>query len=202
MGTRGAITAMISGIDIALWDIRGQALGVPIYDLLGGKVREDVPLYTHFRPAQVHRRRMVESAGSATSSSRGSTAIKTDPFSHGRRRASSTTLHRRPDRAATSRTRRRDDRGHPQGGRPGHPGPDRRPRPLQRADRGPALAHASAPYDITWFEEPCRPRATTRSQQVRNQVPSRDLRRRAAAHALRVPAGPRAASWPTTSCRT
>src|SRR5262245_63859335 len=39
MGTRGATTALISGIDIALWDIRGQALGLPIYDLLGGPVR-------------------------------------------------------------------------------------------------------------------------------------------------------------------
>ena len=48
MGTRGATTAMISGIDIALWDIRGQALGLPIYDLLGGPVRETVPLYVHF----------------------------------------------------------------------------------------------------------------------------------------------------------
>src|ERR671939_863826 len=49
VGTRGATTAMLSGIDIALWDIRGQALGVPIYDLLGGAVRETVPLYTHIR---------------------------------------------------------------------------------------------------------------------------------------------------------
>jgi galactonate dehydratase len=49
LGTRGATTAMISGIDIALWDIRGQALGVPIYELLGGPVRATIPLYTHFR---------------------------------------------------------------------------------------------------------------------------------------------------------
>jgi galactonate dehydratase len=50
MGTRGATTAMISGIDIALWDLRGQALGLPIYELLGGGVRETVPLYVHFAP--------------------------------------------------------------------------------------------------------------------------------------------------------
>ena len=30
VGTRGATTALISGIDIALWDLKGQALGVPI----------------------------------------------------------------------------------------------------------------------------------------------------------------------------
>src|SRR5690349_2980656 len=50
MGTRGATTALISGIDIALWDIRGQALGQPIYELLGGKVRDIIPLYVHFAP--------------------------------------------------------------------------------------------------------------------------------------------------------
>src|SRR4051812_19875039 len=56
MGTRGTVTAMISGIDIALWDIKAQALGVPIYELLGGKVRENVPMYTHFEYKRTSRR--------------------------------------------------------------------------------------------------------------------------------------------------
>jgi L-alanine-DL-glutamate epimerase-like enolase superfamily enzyme len=37
----------ISAIDIALWDIKGKALGVPIYDLLGGRVRDKVVCYPH-----------------------------------------------------------------------------------------------------------------------------------------------------------
>ena len=37
----------ISAIDIALWDIRGKALGVPVYDLLGGLAREKVVCYPH-----------------------------------------------------------------------------------------------------------------------------------------------------------
>ncbi|RCK76833.1 MAG: Gluconate dehydratase [Anaerolineae bacterium] len=46
---RGGVILMaaISGIEIALWDILGQALGVPIYQLLGGKMRERVRVYNN-----------------------------------------------------------------------------------------------------------------------------------------------------------
>jgi galactonate dehydratase len=37
----------ISAIEQALWDIKGKVLGVPVYDLLGGQVREKVRMYTH-----------------------------------------------------------------------------------------------------------------------------------------------------------
>ena len=46
------VYAGISAIEQALWDIKGKALGVPVYDLLGGKMREDVRVYAngwHFR---------------------------------------------------------------------------------------------------------------------------------------------------------
>ncbi|MCK6452355.1 MAG: galactonate dehydratase [Alphaproteobacteria bacterium] len=36
-----------SGIEQALWDIQGKALGLPVWRLLGGKVRERVKVYTH-----------------------------------------------------------------------------------------------------------------------------------------------------------
>jgi L-alanine-DL-glutamate epimerase-like enolase superfamily enzyme len=41
------LTAAISAIDIALWDIKGKALNLPIYELLGGKVRDRVICYPH-----------------------------------------------------------------------------------------------------------------------------------------------------------
>ena len=47
MGSRGLPTSAISGIDIALWDIKGKALGKPIYDLLGGSFRDEVRLYAN-----------------------------------------------------------------------------------------------------------------------------------------------------------
>lgn len=43
----GAVAAALSAIDIALWDIKGKALGVPIYELLGGLVRDKVVAYPH-----------------------------------------------------------------------------------------------------------------------------------------------------------
>lgn len=41
------LISAISGIDMALWDIKGKALGVPVWQLLGGKARERVMLYAH-----------------------------------------------------------------------------------------------------------------------------------------------------------
>jgi galactonate dehydratase len=37
----------MTGIEMALWDIKGKALGVPVYELLGGQVRDRVRLYAH-----------------------------------------------------------------------------------------------------------------------------------------------------------
>ncbi|MBQ7487819.1 MAG: mandelate racemase/muconate lactonizing enzyme family protein [Clostridia bacterium] len=39
------IMSAISAIDIALWDIKGKALGVPVYELLGGKTRDKIRVY-------------------------------------------------------------------------------------------------------------------------------------------------------------
>ena len=44
-GSRGAELRAISAIDLALWDILGQACGRPVWQLLGGKARETVRVY-------------------------------------------------------------------------------------------------------------------------------------------------------------
>lgn len=41
------LAAAIAAVDVALWDIRGKALGVPVHELLGGRVRDHVPAYVH-----------------------------------------------------------------------------------------------------------------------------------------------------------
>jgi len=63
------LTSALSGIDMALWDIKGKALGVPVYELLGGPTRTRVRVYAHARtPAQVKEHL-----------ARGFTAFKTGP---------------------------------------------------------------------------------------------------------------------------
>ena len=44
-GRNGAVTFALSGLDIALWDLRGKAEGRPLHALLGGKRRHAVPAY-------------------------------------------------------------------------------------------------------------------------------------------------------------
>lgn len=81
MGSRGAGTNVVSAIDIALWDIRGKVLDLPVCELLGGRVRDDLLLYTH--PDQRNfgtREGVAEEITKIVDS--GHTALKFDPFPH------------------------------------------------------------------------------------------------------------------------
>ena len=79
MGSRGAAVECVSAIDIALWDIRGKALDKPIYELLGGPVRDEIALYTH--PDQrkfTGKEGVIAEIKDIVKS--GHTALKFDPF--------------------------------------------------------------------------------------------------------------------------
>lgn len=69
----GAIhMSALAGIDQALWDIKGKSLGVPVYDLLGGKVRDRIRVYSWIggdRPGET-------AAQAKERAARGFTAIK------------------------------------------------------------------------------------------------------------------------------
>ncbi|MFO1173291.1 MAG: mandelate racemase/muconate lactonizing enzyme family protein [Hyphomicrobiaceae bacterium] len=45
-----SVMGVLSGIEIALWDIKGKALGKPVYELLGGRVHERIRSYTYIYP--------------------------------------------------------------------------------------------------------------------------------------------------------
>ncbi len=78
---RGGAVLMsaISGIEMALWDIKGKALGVPVYQLLGGKMRDSVRIYVNGWFAGASK---PEEFGqkAAEAVKRGVTAMKWDPF--------------------------------------------------------------------------------------------------------------------------
>ena len=49
----------VSGVDIALWDLAGKILGEPVYTLLGGPLRDSIPLYTDDQPTDFFDRAVV-----------------------------------------------------------------------------------------------------------------------------------------------
>ncbi|MDF3154508.1 galactonate dehydratase [Mesorhizobium sp. M7A.F.Ca.US.006.04.2.1] len=66
------LMSAIAGIDQALWDIKGKALGVPVHELLGGKLRDSIKVYSWIggdRPAEV-------AAGAREMVARGFLALK------------------------------------------------------------------------------------------------------------------------------
>ncbi len=77
---RGGVVQMtaISGIEIALWDIKGQVLGAPVYELLGGKMRDRIWTYGRWDGSTPEM--SVETATMFLD--QGLTALKGDPFEH------------------------------------------------------------------------------------------------------------------------
>jgi galactonate dehydratase len=63
------LTSALSGIDQALWDIKGKALGVPVYELLGGPTRNRIRVYAHAGTTEQMKRMQAQ----------GFTAFKTGP---------------------------------------------------------------------------------------------------------------------------
>lgn len=80
IGISGAVISAISGIEIALWDIIGKKLGVPIYKLLGGRCRNRIKLYANnwFQGADFTPEAYAEKAQEIID--KGFTALKFDPF--------------------------------------------------------------------------------------------------------------------------
>lgn len=82
LGQAGPLLSAISAVDIALWDIKGKALGVPVYELLGGAYRKRIQLYANYwfidggHDADDYARQARDVV------SQGFTALKFDPFAH------------------------------------------------------------------------------------------------------------------------
>lgn len=80
------LQAALSGIDMALWDILGQSLGVPVYQLLGGKTRERVRVFDNINGHNLEERVASAKAGVEA----GFTVLRTTPFYAGFEQKTST----------------------------------------------------------------------------------------------------------------
>ena len=71
------LSAAMSAVDIALWDILGKSVGLPVYQLLGGKCRDKVRVFNNVVGATLDQ--IAESASSSVK--QGFTALRVTPFS-------------------------------------------------------------------------------------------------------------------------
>ncbi len=79
-----SVMGVLSGIEIALWDIKGKALGKPVYELLGGLVHERIRTYTYIYPGAKQDESIYWNAESSAERAEhyvklGFTGIKFDP---------------------------------------------------------------------------------------------------------------------------
>ena len=73
------VTQAMAGIEMACWDILGKSLGVPVYTLLGGKVRDNVRVYANgWYSGERTPEGFAEKASEVVA--KGYTALKFDPF--------------------------------------------------------------------------------------------------------------------------
>lgn len=89
-GRRGAVVHALGAVEMALWDLKGKALGKPVHELLGGARRKTVVPYASLQPAghgfAEYRDALVESARNAKRL--GFKAVKSEvtmngPYAHG-----------------------------------------------------------------------------------------------------------------------
>ena len=170
MGSRGAATHVTSAIDIALWDLRGKSLGLPVHALLGGRVRDRLLLYTHPDQSRFSTPDgLVDEIGRITGS--GHTAIKFDPFPHPAGVSPDNdgyldgSLSRSlENQAVETATRIRDAAG---------PDVELLVDAHGRFDVPTAIRLARSLHDaadLHWFEEPVPPESLAALRQVREQV--------------------------------
>ncbi|MGJ1433004.1 mandelate racemase/muconate lactonizing enzyme family protein [Sphingobacterium spiritivorum] len=82
IGPYGASMCAISGIDMALLDLKAKVLGVPCYELLGGAFRKDILLYANYWFTGGGHNKTDYAAQALKVKEAGFTGLKFDPFAH------------------------------------------------------------------------------------------------------------------------
>ncbi len=147
---KGGIVTMsaVSGIDQALWDIKAKALGVPLFELLGGPVRDRVRTYVNLGSELGGDARRPEAWGDAAraASEAGYDAMKVYPAAPARALEGASFLRRTEELVATVREAAGDE-AEVMVDRHGRTSPATA---IQ-------LGHALEPLRPWWLEEPCQP---------------------------------------------
>ncbi len=170
IGPDGAALCAISGLDMALLDLKAKVLGVPLYELLGGAFRTEILLYAnywftgggHTAADYAQQAKRVISAGFS--------GLKFDPFAHtnylyGSDLSSNLALTPEQQQRAIEVTRAvREAIG---------VGPDimLETHAMLNGHLAIKMAEALAPFGLTWYEEPAGPENAANLRALRERLP-------------------------------
>lgn len=147
------INAAISGIEQALWDVKGKKLGVPVYELIGGRCRDRVRVYVGVGGVDDAKRAVEE---------RGFTAVKTSPQPPGGDTMPWGKLLREADRKMQALRKALGDEI--------DIGLDPHAKIFEPV-RALELAQVVAPYRPMFFEEPIRPENVAAMSRLHEKLP-------------------------------
>jgi len=170
IGPFGASMCAISGIDMALLDLKGKALGVPVYQLLGGKYRDRIRLYANYWFVGADHTSEAYAQHASAVKQAGFRGLKFDPFAHtsylyGDDLSSTLELSREQQDLAYEITRAVRDAI----------GPDMdmmiETHALLNTQTAIAMAQRMAPLGVTWYEEPVGPENANTLEAIRKRLP-------------------------------
>lgn len=170
IGPYGASLCAISGLDMALLDLKAKVLGVPCYELLGGAFRTEIPLYanywftggSHSAEDYARQARMVKE--------RGFGGMKFDPFAHvnyfyGEDLNTDLSLTKKQQDLAFDVTRAVREAV----------GPEMdlmiETHAMLNGHTAVQMANRLAPLGITWYEEPAGPENVKTLKALRRRLP-------------------------------
>ncbi len=153
------LMSALAGVEMALWDIKGKSLGVPVYQLLGGKVRDKAPCYANGWFAGARTPQKFAQKAKETIQL-GFQALKWDPFGSAYLNLSAREFQEALRCIAAIREAVGSEvdliiEGH---GRFNLPTAKR-------------LGHAMKEFQILWFEEPLCPESHESLADLRQQIP-------------------------------
>ncbi|MEZ4993670.1 MAG: mandelate racemase/muconate lactonizing enzyme family protein [Saprospiraceae bacterium] len=170
VGPYGASMCAISAIDMALLDLKGKALGAPVFDLLGGAYRTKIQLYAnywftnggHNREDYAEQAMLVKNAGF--------TGLKFDPFAH-------TNYYYGEDLDVNlSLTKSEQDRAYEVSKAVREAVGDEmdiiiETHAMLNLKVAITMAQRLAPLNITWYEEPAGPENPNTLKALRDRIP-------------------------------